>query len=114
MAEALVRNISDTARWAAVHRAAESERPDALFHDPYARRLAGERGEEIRKTLEPGNKNSWAWVARTVVYDRLIAEQIKQGADMVVNLAAGLDARPYRMIFLINIADEVVGRDLSL
>ena len=97
-AEPLVRNISDTARWAAVHRANESERPDALFHDPYARRLAGERGEEIRRSLEPGNKNSWAWVARTVVYDRLITEQIKLGADMVVNLAAGLDARPYRMM----------------
>ncbi|MBI3404950.1 MAG: class I SAM-dependent methyltransferase [Acidobacteria bacterium] len=98
MAEPLVRNISDTARWAAVHRANESERPDAVFHDPFARRLAGERGEQIQKTLEPGNKNSWAWVARTVVYDRLITEQIKQGADMVVNLAAGLDARPYRMM----------------
>lgn len=98
MAEPLVRNISDTARWAAVHRANESERPDAVFHDPFARRLGGERGEQIQKTLEPGNKNSWAWVTRTVVYDRLITEQIKQGADMVVNLAAGLDARPYRMM----------------
>ncbi|HSE40074.1 MAG TPA: class I SAM-dependent methyltransferase, partial [Acidobacteriota bacterium] len=28
---------------------------------------------------------------------RFISEQVSQGVDMVVNLAAGLDARPYRM-----------------
>src|SRR5262249_23119204 len=33
-------NVSDTARWVAVYRAMESARPDALFHDPYAERLA--------------------------------------------------------------------------
>lgn len=39
----LIRNISDTARWAAVYRARESQRLDALFRDPFARRLAGAR-----------------------------------------------------------------------
>ena len=34
---------------------------------------------------------------RTALFDRFIAQEIAQGADMVVNLAAGLDARPYRM-----------------
>jgi methyltransferase (TIGR00027 family) len=34
---------------------------------------------------------------RTYLYDQFINEQIQQGVDMVVNLAAGLDARPYRM-----------------
>jgi methyltransferase (TIGR00027 family) len=32
-----------------------------------------------------------------VLFDQFINEQVQQGADMVVNLAAGLDARPYRM-----------------
>jgi O-methyltransferase involved in polyketide biosynthesis len=32
--------VADTARWMAAGRAAESERPDALFRDPFARRLA--------------------------------------------------------------------------
>ncbi|MGD0484992.1 MAG: hypothetical protein ABSB58_10150, partial [Gemmatimonadales bacterium] len=36
-----IEHVSDTARWVAVHRAMESERPDALFRDPFARRLAG-------------------------------------------------------------------------
>jgi O-methyltransferase involved in polyketide biosynthesis len=42
-----VSNVSDTARWVAVYRAWESARPDALFDDPYAQSLAGERGQAI-------------------------------------------------------------------
>lgn len=45
----LVRDVSDTALWVAVYRARETERPDALFRDPYARRLAGARGEQIAR-----------------------------------------------------------------
>ena len=92
-----LRDISDTARWVAIYRAIESERPDALFRDPHARRLAGERGERIRATMEFANRNAWSFVARTVLFDRFITESIANGADMIVNLAAGLDARPYRM-----------------
>src|ERR1700720_3770251 len=95
--EPLIRNISDTARWAAVYRARESERENALFRDPFARRLAGERGEQIAKARPLHEKHSWSWVTRTYLFDRIISEQIGQGADMVVNLAAGLDTRPYRM-----------------
>ncbi len=92
-----IRNISDTARWVAVFRARESERPDAVFHDPFARRLAGERGEQIAATMQFAEKNSWPFVARTWLIDHIIAEQVRAGADTVINLAAGLDARPYRM-----------------
>lgn len=92
-----IRNISDTAMWAAIYRARESERPVAMFRDPYARRLAGARGEEIAASMPFSEKATWAWVARTYLFDAFISEQIQQGVDMVVNLAAGLDARPYRM-----------------
>ena len=92
-----IRNISDTARWVAIYRALESERPDALFHDPFARRLAGERGARITEGKAFANRNAWSFVARTVVFDRFISDAVANGADMVVNLAAGLDARPYRM-----------------
>jgi methyltransferase (TIGR00027 family) len=95
--EPLIRNISDTARWAAAYRARENDRPDALFRDPFARRLAGERGEQIDAALPFSNRNTWAWVTRTYLMDQFIAEQLQSGIDMVVNLAAGLDARPYRM-----------------
>src|SRR2546423_15569823 len=92
-----IRDISDTARWVAVYRARETERADAAFRDPFARRLAGERGEQIAAAMPFAEKNSWPFVARTWLIDQMIAEQIGQGADMVINLAAGLDARPYRM-----------------
>jgi methyltransferase (TIGR00027 family) len=94
----LVRNISDTAIWVAMYRAAESERPDAIFHDPYARRLAGERGAEIVRTLPGAKSMAWAMVVRTAVLDELIMTAITTGgADTVLNLAAGLDTRPFRL-----------------
>ena len=95
--ESLIQNISDTAKWVAVFRAEESERPDAIFHDPYARRLAGERGEQIANAMEFSRQNSWSFVARTFLFDEFIKQHVGQGFDMVVNLAAGLDTRPYRM-----------------
>jgi methyltransferase (TIGR00027 family) len=95
--EALIRNISDTALWVAVYRARETERPSALFRDPFARKLAGQRGEQIAKDLQAGQRYEWPYTARTVRFDQIITEQIKQGTDMVINLAAGLDTRPYRM-----------------
>src|SRR5215510_14050838 len=95
--DSALRNISDTANWVAVYRALESERPDALFRDPFARRLSGERGARIAKAAAFAERNSWSFVARTVLFDRFISDAVASGADMVVNLAAGLDARPYRM-----------------
>ncbi len=92
-----VGNIADTARWVAYFRARENERPDALFRDPHAERLAGERGFHIASTLPEGNKHEWAWVARTYLFDQFLMQEVRQGTDLVVNLAAGLDARPYRM-----------------
>jgi methyltransferase (TIGR00027 family) len=95
--EPLIRNISDTARWVAVYRARESDRPDAVFRDPFARRLAGERGEQIANSMPLGRDNDWSMVTRTYLIDQFVADQVRQGVDMVVNLAAGLDSRPYRM-----------------
>ncbi|MFZ0771024.1 MAG: SAM-dependent methyltransferase [Candidatus Sulfotelmatobacter sp.] len=92
-----VRGVSDTARWVAYFRARETQRPDALFRDPYAERLAGEHGFQLANTLRDGNKHEWAWVARTYLFDQFLSRAIQDGADLVVNLAAGLDARPYRM-----------------
>ena len=98
--DGLIRNVSDTARLVAVDRAVESERPDALFRDPFARRLAGERGARIAESNPLGarkNAAGWPIVTRTYVIDQMIQAHIAQGGDMVINLAAGLDTRPYRM-----------------
>jgi len=90
-----VRNISDTARWVAAYRALESARDDALFHDHLAERLAGERGRQIASLA--GAHSQWSLVTRTRLIDDLVLQSIAQGTECVLNLAAGLDTRPYRL-----------------
>lgn len=93
-----IETVSDTARWVAVYRAMESERPDALFHDRFARELAGERGQAIVDTLPGADQHGWTIAVRTAVFDDIITRHIAaEGVDVVVNLAAGLDTRPYRL-----------------
>ncbi|WP_280298694.1 class I SAM-dependent methyltransferase [Nocardia neocaledoniensis] len=93
----LVSNVSDTARWVAAFRAVESARPDALFHDPLADRVAGERGHAIAASTPRLMHNGWNLVTRTKLIDDLITKSIEQGCDRVLNLAAGMDTRPYRL-----------------
>jgi len=95
--DSLVSNVSDTARWVTAHRAKESARPDALFRDPLAERLAGEQGHAIIAAAPRSIRDGWWLVARTKIIDDLIAQAISQGCDRVLNLAAGLDTRPYRL-----------------
>lgn len=92
-----IQNVSDTARWVAVYRAEESDRPDALFCDPYARSLAGERGQAIVDALPFGKSMGWSIVVRTAVMDEVILRCIERGARTVLNLGAGLDTRAFRL-----------------
>jgi len=92
-----IENVSDTARWVAVYRAMESERRDPIFRDPFARRLAGAKGQEIVDTMPRGTQAAWAMIVRTAVFDELIVDRVAAGVDCVLNLAAGLDARAWRM-----------------
>lgn len=93
----VVESVADTARWVAYYRALESERSDALFRDPWARRLAGERGRAMAENL-PTLSLDWVIPVRTRVFDELILEAVTSGnVSTVLNLAAGLDTRPYRL-----------------
>ena len=91
-----IAHVSDTALWIAAERALESERGDALFHDPLARNLAGENGFRIQSMMAQ-MRASWTVVTRTMVLDELLRVAIASGITCVVNLAAGLDARPWRL-----------------
>ena len=94
----VLENVSDTARWVAMYRAQESERPDAHFRDPFARKLAGERGEAILREIPRARQMAWAMIVRTQVLDENILDVVRgSGVDLVINLAAGLDARPWRL-----------------
>ena len=90
-----LRDVSDTALLVAVHRARESERRRPLFRDPFALRLAGDRGREIVRGMRYGGV-SWPVVARTVVLDEAIL-RLAPDVECVLDLAAGLDTRPYRL-----------------
>jgi methyltransferase (TIGR00027 family) len=93
-----IEHVSDTALWVAMYRAMETDRPDAHFRDPLARVLAGERGAAILRGLPDGESTAWPMIVRTAVFDEMILKAIRErGARIVVNLAAGLDARPYRL-----------------
>lgn len=97
MPEPLISNVSDTAQWMAAYRAAESARPDGLFDDPLADRLAGDRGRAIAAAAPRLTRNGWWWITRTKLIDDLIAESVKNGCERVLNLATGFDTRPYRL-----------------
>jgi methyltransferase (TIGR00027 family) len=93
-----IEHVSDTARWVAYYRAMETNRRDAIFRDPYAERLAGPEGKRIVEEMPRGKATAWAMVTRTAVFDEIILDAVgRQKADLVLNLAAGLDARPWRL-----------------
>src|SRR5689334_23297687 len=91
-------HVSDTALFVAAWRAAESERPDALIHDPFAARLAGERGVSIAEALKGSELASFGIALRVRLIDELLLETIRSNdIGTVLNLGAGLDTRPWRM-----------------
>jgi methyltransferase (TIGR00027 family) len=97
MANESLRNISDTALWVAQYRVMETERPDAIFRDPLAKKLVGDRGEEIVRHMKVKHF-AWPMIVRTAVMDEIILRAIdRDRVDVVLNLAAGLDTRPYRL-----------------
>jgi methyltransferase (TIGR00027 family) len=93
-----IQNVSDTAFLVAGFRALESERPQPLFRDPLAARLAGEHGAKIVASVpKTFGVSPWLVAIRTVTIDDLITKAVAEGVDTVLNLGAGLDTRPYRM-----------------
>jgi methyltransferase (TIGR00027 family) len=93
-----VDKISETAFLVAMYRAIETERPDALIRDPLARRLAGGQGLLQSTVLGQRQQGVDAIALRTRMMDDLIERLLRlAGIDGVLNLAAGLDTRPYRL-----------------
>jgi methyltransferase (TIGR00027 family) len=107
------RPVALTARWIAAARAHESARPDHLFDDPFAEALSG--SAELRVTpggpLRAGRsmidelivQASRAFGApmlaiRTRFFDEMLLHAVRAGrVRQVVLLAAGLDARAFRL-----------------
>lgn len=83
-----------TARIMAAKRAIEDERLDAIFKDPFAKKLAGEKAlQNVRETLAKDPRNTFYVAVRTRYFDDfLFGCKVSQ----VVLLASGLDTRAYR------------------
>jgi methyltransferase (TIGR00027 family) len=97
MTDPLIESVSDTAFWIAHFRAVETQRADALFRDPLAGVLAGDRGEKIARAMPMPQVTGWSVAIRTCIIDDYIRRALEQGVDTILNLGAGPDTRPYRM-----------------
>jgi methyltransferase (TIGR00027 family) len=91
--------LGTTARWTAAVRAAEHERPDRLFADPWAAALAGTEGAAWLADRPPGS--TLPIVIRTRYFDDWLRRVAIDGpVRQVVLLAAGLDTRAWRLPWL--------------
>ena len=93
----MIGSVADTALWTASLSAIEAGRRDAAFIDPFAELLAGEAGRKIARAMAPAAVVGWGMVVRTSAIDRLLDEAVQAGVDLILNLGAGMDTRPYRM-----------------
>jgi methyltransferase (TIGR00027 family) len=87
--------VAATGLLVAAMRAEESLRGDALFHDPFAERLAGDDGRRLlaEANLQTGQASA-PIVVRTKLYDDAL---LRLDPSQTVILAAGMDARSYRL-----------------
>ena len=94
-----------TSRLVAACRERESQRADRLFDDPLAGPLAGDEGRALMATLEAvprqmdvrvPTENPYLAI-RTRFMDDAVARAIKSGIRQFAILAAGMDARAFRL-----------------
>jgi len=90
--------VAGTGLLVAAIRATESTRDDRLFTDPYADRLAGETGRALLAAAiaETGERSMAQIVVRTRFLDDALLRAVRT-AHQVVIVAAGMDARAYRL-----------------
>jgi len=87
-----------TSLWVAAMRAAETEREDALFRDPFARALAGELGFQVMAEADPPTALRPPVVAvRTRYFDEQILAALGRGLRQLAIVAAGMDSRAFRL-----------------
>jgi methyltransferase (TIGR00027 family) len=108
-------SVGTTAVMVAAARAVETERPDALIRDPYAKLLVTNSGAgvlweamldpEVAARVEALDADSAAHLhhmrgyqaVRTNFFDTFFKDAVADGIRQVVILASGLDSRAYRL-----------------
>src|SRR5947209_3293544 len=90
--------VAATGLLTAAMRAEESARDDRLFTDPFAERLAGDDGRRLLAEATAATGQVSGEIAiRTRFFDEALLDAQRDGASQVVILAAGMDARAYRL-----------------
>jgi len=93
-----ITHVSDTALMIAACRAHENELEDAFVHDPFAARLAGERGVAILRAMPHANVLRIGMAIRTRFVDELLLDALeKYPIATVLSVGCGLDTRPWRL-----------------
>jgi len=93
-----ITHVSDTALMVAACRALEAESPDGFVHDPFAARLAGERGMAMLRSLHRPEWLRFGIAIRSHFIDELLLEAVTANSiATVLSLGCGLDARPWRL-----------------
>jgi methyltransferase (TIGR00027 family) len=93
-----ITHVSDTALMVAACRAHETQLEDAFVRDPFAARLAGERGFAIVAAMPHANVLRLGMAIRTRFIDELLLEALAQNPiKTVLSVGCGLDTRPWRM-----------------
>jgi methyltransferase (TIGR00027 family) len=97
-ADGQINHVSDTALMVAACRAHETELEDAFVRDPFAARLAGERGVAILRALPHANVVRLGLAVRTRFVDELLLEGLREyPVTTVISIGCGLDTRPWRL-----------------
>ncbi len=93
-----IAHVSDTALMVAACRALETAREDGLVRDPYAERLAGERGMAIARGLPRLEILCFGVGIRSRFLDELVMDAVEaRQVKTILCLGAGLDTRPWRL-----------------
>ena len=94
-------SLALTSRWMAAARARESQRPDHLFDDPLALALAGSEGFDWLDRMEMarlwGGPGLYIVVRTRFFDDFLLHSCLSAGIRQIVLMAAGMDARAFRI-----------------
>jgi methyltransferase (TIGR00027 family) len=99
---------NDSARMIAWERHLESQREDALFQDPFAKPLAGTKGENLSAKFGlnctmfefvdwPEFHKQWTAVRTRFIDDRIREYAASGNIQQIVNLGAGMDTRVHRL-----------------
>jgi methyltransferase (TIGR00027 family) len=93
-----IAHVSDTALMVAACRALETDSPDGFVRDPFAARLAGERGMAILRALPHPEMMQFGIGVRSRFMDELVLEAlVPEEIATVLSLGCGLDTRPWRL-----------------